>query len=326
MASDRRARFTASACALALLLAACPASAEPSKGEREAARTLMDLGDRKVEAKDYPAALKAYQTADAIMGVPTTGIEVAHTLARMGKLVKAWEAASKVARFPRKPGEPEAFTRARAEGESLAGKLLPRIPTLQIRVEGAQPGALIELALDGEPLPASAREAPFKVDPGRHEVVLTMNGAEAARGAISLGEGESSPLLLSLGGSAKREDPPGSEGGGRSPLLYVGLGVGGAGLLAGAITGALSLARTASIKRRCPTLTTCPPSLQGDIDAATTLANVSNAGFGVAVAGAALAVVGLVISGKPRSAPAPALFPLLTPVAQGAIGGLGGRF
>jgi hypothetical protein len=322
VASDRR-RLAAPACALALLLAALPASAEPSKGEREAARTLMDLGDRKVEAKDYPAALKAYQTADAIMGVPTTGIEVAHTLALMGRLVKAWEAASKVASFPRKVGEPEAFTRARAEGESLAGKLLPRIPTVKIRVDGAPPGALLELSLDGEPLPASALQAPHKVDPGHHELVVTVTGGASARGAITLGEGESSPLVLTLGGT-KSEEPAGSEGAARSPLLYVGLGVGGAGLLAGAITGALSLSRTASIKQKCPTLTTCPPSLQGDIDAANTLANISNAGFGVAVAGAALAVVGLVISTKPR--PAPALRVLVTPVAGGAALGAAGRF
>lgn len=321
MASDRRA---AAACALALLLAALPASAEPSKGEREAARTLMDLGDRKVEARDYPAALKAYQTADAIMGVPTTGIEVARTHVLLGKLVKGWEAATKVARFPRKPGEPEAFTRARAEGESLADKLLLRIPTMQIRIEGAPPGAPFTLQLDGEPLATSATEAPLKVDPGRHELVLTIAGGPSALGALTLGEGESKPLVLRLGGPPKSEDLPGSEPPPRSPLLWVGLGVGGAGLVAGAVGGALSLARTASIKRQCPTLTTCPPSLQGDIDAANTLANVSNVGFGVAAAGAVIAVVGLVVSGKPR--PAPALRVLLTPVAGGAALGAAGRF
>ncbi|MEO7328094.1 MAG: hypothetical protein ABI193_05925 [Minicystis sp.] len=323
MASDRR-RLAAPAWVLALLLAALPASAEPSKGEREAAHTLMDLGDRKVEAKDYPAALKAYQTADAIMGVPTTGIEVAQTLALMGRLVKAWEAASKVASFPRKAGEPEAFTRARAEGESLAGKLLPRIPVVQLHVEGAPPGAPIELQLDGEPLPMRALTGPLKVDPGHHEIVASLVGGSSARGAVTLGEGESSPLVIHLGAATKIDDPPGSEGGGRSPLFYVGLGVGGAGLLAGAITGALSLSRTAAIKRQCPTLTTCPPALQGDIDAANTLANVSNAGFAVAVAGAALAVVGLVISPRARAAPA-----LVVELRSGAGGGtfaVSGRF
>ncbi|MFO0760931.1 MAG: hypothetical protein U0359_30925 [Byssovorax sp.] len=316
-------RLLSRALLLAALLAAPAAHAEPSKGERDAARALMDLGDRKIEAKDYPAALKAFTTADAIMGVPTTGIEVARTQVLLGHLVLGWEAASKVARFPRKPNEPDAFTRARAEGEALAGKLLPRIPTLRIKVEGAPAGAPVELTLDGEPLPASAAATPLKVDPGKHEVAASLPGGARSSVTVTLGEGESSPALLRLGGPASDEAP--TDGSTRSILLYVGLGVTGAGLVTGAIAGGLSLGRTASIKQQCATIKTCPTSLQGDIDSANTLANVSNVGFGVAAVGAVIGVVGLVMA--PRSKQAPQAVKLqVSPLAGGAMLGAGGRF
>src|SRR5436190_23509399 len=73
-----------SACLIAVAIGGtapilCPAvaRAEPSAADKETARSLMDEGDRKFAAKDYKGALDAYQGAHAIMGVPTTGLEVA---------------------------------------------------------------------------------------------------------------------------------------------------------------------------------------------------------------------------------------------------------
>jgi hypothetical protein len=62
---------------LAFLLCTSAALAEPSPGEKETARALMDEGDRKLSKQDLRGALQAYQGADQIMGVPTTGLEVA---------------------------------------------------------------------------------------------------------------------------------------------------------------------------------------------------------------------------------------------------------
>ena len=65
------------------------ARAEPTAGDKETARSLMDEGDRKFAAKDFKGALDAYQGAHAIMGVPTTGIEVAKAQEALGLLVEA---------------------------------------------------------------------------------------------------------------------------------------------------------------------------------------------------------------------------------------------
>src|SRR5262249_27770672 len=54
-------------------------AAEPSAVDRESARAYMAEGRQKRDAGDLKAALRAFQAADAVMHVPTTGFEVAKT-------------------------------------------------------------------------------------------------------------------------------------------------------------------------------------------------------------------------------------------------------
>src|ERR1043165_6460836 len=93
-----------------LALHSLPASAAPTDADKESARLLMDEGDSLVEKKNYAAALSKYQKAHSIMHVTTTGIEVARTLAALGRLVEAKRAAHEAAGIPPAPGEPQAFT------------------------------------------------------------------------------------------------------------------------------------------------------------------------------------------------------------------------
>src|SRR5262249_50029770 len=120
----------AAAFAIAMTFASA-ARADPTAADRETARALLDEGDKKIEEKDLEGALKAYRAADAIMGVPTTGIEVSKTLAAMGQLLSARDKALEVSRYPKKQGEPSAFTQARTESEQLAESLGERIPSLR---------------------------------------------------------------------------------------------------------------------------------------------------------------------------------------------------
>jgi hypothetical protein len=105
--------------------------AEVTAAEKANARELMDRGDDLVEKKQYREALEAYQAADAIMHVPTTGIEVARAQVALGLLVEARETALEVARSPETPGEPAPFAEARDAARQLATALERRIPTLR---------------------------------------------------------------------------------------------------------------------------------------------------------------------------------------------------
>src|SRR5262249_49902102 len=87
MGSKRgRAHRAAFAVPLAVLLFASNAAfaQQPSASDRETARALMAEGRERRDAGDLAAALKSFQTADSIMHVPTTGLEVARTLDKMG--------------------------------------------------------------------------------------------------------------------------------------------------------------------------------------------------------------------------------------------------
>jgi hypothetical protein len=106
-----------------------------------------------------------------------------------------------------------------------------------------------------------------------------------------------------------------------SPLVYVGFSVGGAGFIAGAVAGALSLSKTSALKAVCHD-GSCPRSERDALASANSLANLSNGGIVVGVAGVVLGVVGVVKSRPRDRAPEPAVSiePVLGPGALGVRG------
>src|SRR5262245_45878356 len=97
MVSERgRARLCAAVLACASLGWARVAGAEPGAPEKAEARAAMTEGRTFRSQRNFEAALRAFNTADKIMHVPTTGLEVARTLEAMGRLVEARSALKRV--------------------------------------------------------------------------------------------------------------------------------------------------------------------------------------------------------------------------------------
>ncbi len=126
--------------------------------------------------------------------------------------------------------------------------------------------------------------------------------------------------------------PPGQPEprGALSPWVYVGFGVGGAGLLSWAITGGISLSQSNALKDECGADGVCPPEREGDLDTATSLAHVATASFALGLVGTGVGVTALLLSGEdedgsssdpaPRSKPAVVLQPVVTLAAVGVKG------
>lgn len=313
MASDRLPHLLA-LLALTALLAPAAALAAPDPAERAIARTLMDEGDRKAEVKDFRGALAAYQKADSIMGVPTTGIDVARTQLALGHLVEAWQVAVAVTHFPRKPTEPEAFTHARRDADALIEEVLPRIPTLRIAVVGVAPGAAYEATIDGVQVPTEQLHEARKINPGEHVVRVLSTGFSPATGTSTLTEGQTSTLTLTL---LPRRAP--ADAGERTGLTATCFGLGAAGLLVGSITGIVSLNGVAAAKKSCASNGACPPSAQPDLDRSLTMANISNVGFGAGLVFVGLGV-GLALMPRPavQAPSAPSAGVVLVPLSSGA--------
>ncbi|NUQ76608.1 MAG: hypothetical protein HUU21_23965 [Polyangiaceae bacterium] len=269
-----------------------PAPDQASEADKEKARGFMDVGVEREEAKDYAAALKAFQAAHALVGLPMTGYAVARAQAGLGLLVEAKESAMRAKSIPVRPNETPAYAKARSEAAALAEKLDARIPLIKVKVSGPSAGAEIAIAIDGKALSS----AEGRVNPGKHVVSAEAAGYEPASAEVDVAEGQTLPVTLSM--------PPmpvasNSKSAGLSPLVFVGFGLGAAGIITGAVTGALSLGKTSSIRDQCDENGFCPSTTAGDISSATTLANVSNISFAVGAAGAALGVVGIfVLSGS----------------------------
>lgn len=314
------------------------AYADPSLSERETARAAMDDGDAKRDKNDLRGALKSYLAADAIMNVPTTGIEVARTQAALGQLLEARETLAKVMRNPAKPGEPPAFANARKAAETLNAELGTRIPSVTVVVQNADPNAT-QLTFDGEVVPPAAAQAARKVNPGKHVVVAKAGGNERTE-EIIVSEKEAKTLTIDLSKKTVVSPPPTTEepepsspSNGKSTwkiVMWSGFAVGAVGVGIGSVTGIMAFSKTSDVESQCNG-SSCPPRLSSDLDSSLSLGTVSTIAFVFGAAGIGVGVLGLVMSNKADSTEAPpagasALRVRVRPEVGPAWAGLSGTF
>lgn len=294
-ASERSARWArrvaSSLVALALAASAIPAVAQPpaSEADKHTARELVAKGDEQYAEGDYEAALEAYRGAHLIMGVPTTGWEVARAQVALGQLLEAQETLEGVLAYPKRDDEPDAFTKARVKAEELLADLATRTPTLQVRVAGAEEADGATVSVDGvawSEIDGAARP----LNPGVHSVTASAPGFEDASREVELKERDriTVDLILRRQQTDQGLDP--------WPFVYTGAAVAGAGVIVGAITGGLSLARASDFKDSCPSKQNCPMSTKPVQEESITLAHVSTASLAVAGVGAAVGAVFLALA------------------------------
>ena len=207
----------------------------------------------------------------------------------------------------------DARARAQAEGngaiveeaEKRAKALEPRLPKLTLALPDASHAADIEVVRDGVTLGAASMGVALPVNPGAHTLVVRAKDREEATQTLSIAEGESKVVQLKLGApkSAVAAPPPtapATEGGGTSPLVYIGFGTAIAGVAVGAITGVLAFGKASTAKTECPNVNDCSTAGMDAVDSGRTLGTISTIGFIVGGVGAAVGVYGLVW-GKPET-------------------------
>src|SRR5258705_8511204 len=223
-----------------LMLGTTHASAEPPPAEKETARALMSEGRELREGSDLKSALKRFQAADAIMHVPTTGLEVARTETALGLFVEARETLRNLARLPEDLSDPAPFREARAQADKLDEELQRRIGTIRFDVRRAPGDPEPTIVVDGSAILAAVIAVPFRWNPGRHAIVGRVGLKEISH-TIDAREGETLPVVLDF----RRVDAPGearpnadsSAAAGARPwstVTYVGFGVAAAGVAFGA--------------------------------------------------------------------------------------------
>jgi hypothetical protein len=272
---------------------------------------MMQEGRDLREKNDLKGALARFKAADDIMHVPTTTLEVARTQASIGMLVEALDTIAALRKTPSAADDPQPFKDARAKADDLDTQLEARVPSLTITVTGAAEGDTPAVSIDGTSLPQAVVGLPRKVDPGHH-VVSAHAASGDAKEEIDVAEGEKKDVALALvAGGEKPEEaaetPAGAVVHTPGPLTYAGIVVGGVGLIAGSVTGLMSLSKASTVKDECKAKMCLPGQQTSDLNSANSLATISTISFAVAAAGAGVAIVSLIVGHRPAgSAPASA--------------------
>jgi hypothetical protein len=222
---------------------------------------------------------------------------------KTGKLVEASERYGEVTRLKVQPGQQEDVQkRAQADAAQERAALQPRVPTLRVKVEGAEPKA-VEVTVEGVKVPTPLLAAPRPTNPGKR-VVRGRLGARVVTEEVTLAEGESRAVILKFGAEptlpagptpAKVEpqppaDPGAAPGSGQRIAGYVGLGVGGAGLVLGTVMGLVAGHKKSTLETEGCLGTHCYPTQQGDVDSYNSMRTVSTVGFIVGGVGIAAGV------------------------------------
>ena len=308
--------------AAALTLAPAARADKPvDESTRAAARTTAEDALTRYDAGDYAGALDLFNRADALVHAPTLGLMAARCLDKLGRQVEASERYLAVTRTQLDPKAPASQAKAIATAEQERAALLPKIPVLVIALEGA---SLTDarVTLDGKPVPAELLGLKRPTDPGVHKLEAR-RGAEVVTRDLTLKPGDTQTITLKLTGApaaggtpppASPDTPPSApsanvEGGPSNRLRtagFVGVGVGGAGLLIGAITGGVAISTKGSLDAAGCSSGHCPTSQASAVSKYNTMRLVSGpsliVGALLAAAGVTLVVVGKRPEGKAQAA------------------------
>jgi hypothetical protein len=341
------------ALALALLLVPASALAQVSDADRATARTLAQQGQDALDAKDYATAADRFGRAGELVRAPTLTLGLARSQVGLGRWIAAQETYNRLLREGVPAGAPPAFARAVADAKRELDALEPRIPSVIVNVKGA---ASFDVLLDGQPLPRAVLGVNRLVDPGEHVLRATSQGLPPVEARIKVAEHKVETVTLTLGAApppppvpvplpvkppapVKPPPPPpplvvrpplavlppvapapAPRGSLQKTLGFVGIGVGGAGLVMGAVAGGIALGKHNDLAKVCPS-GVCTDQ-QSALDSYHLAANISTAGFVVGGVLAATGVVLLVTS--PRRGPARDAW--IAPVLGAGYAGAVGRF
>jgi hypothetical protein len=299
-------------------LLASPVRAQADDATRAAARSLGYEGINDFQSGNFAAAADKLDRAYQALRVPSLGLWSARALEKTGKLVAAAERYLEVQRLDPGTGDAAVQRQAQADAGTEHVALVPRIPNVVIEVEGAPPNE-VKLTANGTSVPSSLIGVKRPVDPGA-VTLEALHGGRTAREEVTLSEGETKTVVLRFGASAAaapaaavpaaatgappppaKEDRPAEEpssGSGTRTLGFVAIGVGAAGIVAGAVTGGLAMAGRDSIDG-CEG-TRCPVSERDEVGTYNDLRTISSVCF---IGGGVLAATGIVlVIAAPKSA------------------------
>lgn len=265
-----------------LILAPSWAFAAPTPQEKSAAKTAWTLGKRlQTQGKDDEAVIALREAVDKD---PKAQYQL--DLARALVKTKSYVEAKKLAEAVLATTEPNT-QRAKQAAQAMIKEVSAKIPTLKITVTGAG-STDASVTIDGESVEVGKERS---LDPGSYQVrARSQRGAETSE-SLTLAEGEHRVVTLTLPDAApvEKKEESSSSGGNMAPaaVLY---GVGGAGLVVGAVLGVLAFQKTSEVQDLCGG-NVCPPEYADDVALAQDYGTGSTVAFAIGGLGVAAAII-----------------------------------
>jgi hypothetical protein len=295
-----------------LVAPAAAAQNQPQAENVAAARGLGMQGIKLADAGDCVGAIEKLSRAESLYHAPSILSRLGECQVKVGQIVLGTENLNRVVREQLEPNAPKAFRDAQERAKGVLNAALPRIARLTVRVE--PPDVNPEITVGGASIPAALIGVERPTDPGTHEVLVQAPGYLPQKTSVTLAEGGAQDISLNLVKDPNAAPPapaapapapvittpPAALPSDTSPkknntLAYVSLGVGGAGLLVGGITGFLALGKKSDLEGCVDTK--CPSSQRDTLDGAKSMATVSTVGFAVGFVGVGVGVV-LLLTGN----------------------------
>lgn len=327
-----KSQFRRTALAFACLLAwTSSGQAELSENEKDSVRLLANDAAADYAAGHLPEALDKFKRAYRRARVPKLALWLAKTEMGLGHWVRAAEFCLEATQLEKSRLWVGTLQQtAQREAGQLREELLKRIPRLIIRVEGV-PARDVTLHVDNIAVSGEPNGAERLVDPGTHEIT-GQSGVRVLELRATFAERERKEIALQFVPTQARAPsqpplttrPPTAESRAagyvdtqqqlRRMWGWVGVSVGAAGLLTGAVTGVAVALKHDELKDECPARV-CSRDQWSELDNYDLMRRVSSVGFAIGAIGSAVGL-GLLFS-TPRSARADQLGWWIAPNSAG---------
>jgi hypothetical protein len=292
---------------LALFVAAAVAHSGSARAQTPNEQRGMELFERGRELTREGRCAEAIPFFTASLEqAPAVGplLNLGHCYETLGKTASAADAFSRAAEVAAQRNDPR-----KEEAVAREQALEPFLSTLRIVVPKNIQPTVLEVRIDGAPLPRSQWDLERPIDPGSHalEVGFTGRGHRATTVIVGAKGDHASYVVTAPDPPATIGPPPATEPatdttneGRSSAQRTVGLVTGAAGiagLVAGAVFGVLSLNARADVHDTCPAYPHCPMSANmSDLDSKNDSAiHAGNAATIAFVSGGALLAIGAVV-------------------------------
>ena len=273
-------------------------------------------GIKLADSGDCKGAIEKLSRAESLYHAPSILARLGECQVNVGQVVMGTENLNRVVREELAANAPKAFRDAQERAKGVLNTALPKIAHLTVRVD--PPDAKAQVTVAGAAIPSALIGIERPTDPGTHEVTVSAPGYLEQKTSVTLAEGGSqeiairlekdpaaavatpAPLvatpLVTTGPSAPPADTDTKKS---NTLAYVTLGIGGAGLLVGGVTGLLALGKKSDLNGCVGTK--CPSSQQDTLNGAKSMATISTVGFAVGLVGVGVGVILLVTGGNNES-------------------------